>query len=176
MLRPVDIPVFLKLTLPGASEMSFQQLASEMHLSSQRFHCSYKRARLSGFFSHDAFKSVNRTALLECLSTGCGMPFRRNAAVSRAAFQPLMRQSRSKVLWGRALILLQCGRQGAGNTRSLLSIKHAPVAALKDAKILRAAEPGGCTARWPRPRANSGDERAEDEDRVYISSGQDLRA
>jgi hypothetical protein len=30
MLRPVDIAVLLKLTLQGAAEMSFQQLASDL--------------------------------------------------------------------------------------------------------------------------------------------------
>ncbi len=75
MLRPVDIPVLLKLTLPGASEMSFQRLASDLHLSSSEVHGSLKRARISGFFAHDAPKSVNRTALLEFLEHGLRYAF-----------------------------------------------------------------------------------------------------
>lgn len=60
MLRPVDIPVLLKLTLLGASEMSFQRLASDLHLSPSEVHGAVKRARLSGFFAQEAPKSVNR--------------------------------------------------------------------------------------------------------------------
>ncbi len=75
MLRPVDIPVLLKLTLPSASEMSFQQLASDLHLSSSEVHGSFKRVRISGFFAHDAPKSVNRTALLEFLEHGLRYAF-----------------------------------------------------------------------------------------------------
>jgi hypothetical protein len=45
MLRPVDIAVLLKLTLQGAAEMSFQQLASDLHLSSSEVHGSCKRSK-----------------------------------------------------------------------------------------------------------------------------------
>ena len=75
MLRPVDIPVLLKLTLPGASEMSFQRLGSDLHLSPSEVHGALKRARMSGFFAHDGPKSVNRSALLEFLEHGLRFAF-----------------------------------------------------------------------------------------------------
>ncbi len=75
MLRPVDIPVLLKLTLPGSSEMSFQQLASHLHLSSSEVHVSFKRGRLSGLFAQDEPKRVNRSALLEFLEHGLRYAF-----------------------------------------------------------------------------------------------------
>ncbi len=75
MLRPVDIPVLLKLTLPGAAEMSFQQLAADLHLSSSEVHASLKRSRLSGLLVPDAPKSVNRSALLEFLEHGLRYAF-----------------------------------------------------------------------------------------------------
>ncbi len=75
MLRLVDIPVLLKLTLPGSSEMSFQQLASDLHLSSSEVHASFKRGRLSGLFAQDEPKRVNRSALLEFLEHGLRYAF-----------------------------------------------------------------------------------------------------
>ena len=75
MLRPVDIPVLLKLTLPEASEMSFQRLASDLNLSPSEVHGAFKRARISGFFVHDAPKSVNWSALLGFLEHGLRYAF-----------------------------------------------------------------------------------------------------
>jgi hypothetical protein len=75
MLRPVDIAILLKLTLPGSSLLSFQQLASSLHLSSSEVHASFKRSRLSGLFAHDAPKSVNRSALLDFLEHGIRYAF-----------------------------------------------------------------------------------------------------
>jgi hypothetical protein len=75
MLRPVDIAVLLKLSLPGAAGSSFQQLASDLHLSSSEVHGSLKRARLSGFLQHDGAKSINRSALLEFLHHGLRYAF-----------------------------------------------------------------------------------------------------
>jgi hypothetical protein len=75
MLRPVDIAVLLKLSLPGAAGLSFQRLASDLHLSSSEVHGSFKRARLSGLLAHDGAKSVNRSALLEFLDHGLRYAF-----------------------------------------------------------------------------------------------------
>lgn len=70
MLRPIDIAVLLKLTLPGAAELSFQQLASDLHVASSEVHGAVKRARVSGLMHHDGPKKVNRSALLELLGHG----------------------------------------------------------------------------------------------------------
>lgn len=70
MLRPFDIALLLKLTLPGAAEASFQKLASELHVSSSEVHAAIKRVRTSGLLSHDGPKKVNRSALLELLGHG----------------------------------------------------------------------------------------------------------
>ena len=75
MLRSVDIAISLKLTLAGASEMSFQQLASDLHLSSSEVHAAFKRLRLSGLLAHDGSKSINRSALLEFLKHGVRYAF-----------------------------------------------------------------------------------------------------
>lgn len=70
MLRPIDIAVLLKLTLPGASELSFQKLASDLNIATSEAHGAIKRARLSGMLKPDAPKKVNRSALLELLAHG----------------------------------------------------------------------------------------------------------
>ncbi len=70
MLRPFDIALLLKLTLPGAAEASFQKLASELHVSSSEVHAAIKRVRMSGLLSHEGPKKVNRSALLELLGHG----------------------------------------------------------------------------------------------------------
>lgn len=70
MLRPLDIAVLLKLTLPGAAEMSFQNLASDLHLAGSEVHGSIKRARLSGLLQHEGSKRVNRSAFIELLEHG----------------------------------------------------------------------------------------------------------
>ena len=70
MLRPFDIAVLLKLTLPGAAESSFQKLASDLHVASSEVHGAVKRTRLSGLMQHDGPKKVNRSALLEFLGHG----------------------------------------------------------------------------------------------------------
>ena len=70
MLRPLDIAVLLKLTLPGAAESSFQKLASDLHVASSEVHGAIKRARVSGLMQHDGPKKVNRSALLELLGHG----------------------------------------------------------------------------------------------------------
>ena len=70
MLRPFDIALLLKLTLPGAAEASFQKLASELHVSSSEVHAAMKRVRISGLLSHDGPKKVNRSALVELLGHG----------------------------------------------------------------------------------------------------------
>ena len=70
MLRPFDIAVLLKLTLPGAAESSFQKLASDLHVASSEVHGAVKRARLSGLMQPDGPKQVNRSALLELLGHG----------------------------------------------------------------------------------------------------------
>jgi hypothetical protein len=56
MLCPVDIAVLLKLTLQGAAEMSFQQLASDLHLSPSEVHDSCKRSNLSRLLNHGVRK------------------------------------------------------------------------------------------------------------------------
>ena len=138
MLRPVDIPVLLKLTLPGAPEMSFQQLASDMNLSSSEVHGSFKRARLSGFFAHDASKSVNRTALLEFLEHGLRYAFpAERGDLSRGiptayAAEPL----RSAL--GQSADPPPVWPYVHGKVRGYSFVplyKHAAVAALKDAKL-----------------------------------------
>jgi len=70
MLRPLDIAVLLKLTLPGAAELSFQKLASDLHVASSEVHGSIKRAQVSGLIQHDGSKRVNRSGLLELLGHG----------------------------------------------------------------------------------------------------------
>lgn len=75
LLRPVDIAVLLKLSLPGAVGLSFQQLASDLHLSSSEVHGSFKRARLSGLLKHGGPKDINRSALLEFLDHGLRYAF-----------------------------------------------------------------------------------------------------
>ncbi len=70
MLRSFDIAVLLKLTLPGAPELSFQRLASDLHVASSEVHGAVKRARLSGLMQHDGPKRVNRSALVELLGHG----------------------------------------------------------------------------------------------------------
>jgi hypothetical protein len=75
VLRPVDIPVLLQLSLPGASEMSFQQLADALHLSTSEVHGSFQRARLSGLLVQHLPKTVNRSALLEFLQHGLRYSF-----------------------------------------------------------------------------------------------------
>ena len=70
MLRPFDIAVLLKLTLPGAADSSFQKLASDLHVASSEVHGAVKRARISGLMQHDGPKKVNRSALLELLGHG----------------------------------------------------------------------------------------------------------
>jgi hypothetical protein len=75
VLRPVDIPVLLKLTLTGMSGLSFQKLAACLHLSSSEVYSSFKRSRLSGFLAPDEPKKVNRSALLEFLEHGLRYSF-----------------------------------------------------------------------------------------------------
>jgi len=70
MLRPLDIAVLLKLTLPGASDLTFQGLAADLHLQASEVHTSFKRIRLSGLMLHDGPKRVNRSALVDLLSHG----------------------------------------------------------------------------------------------------------
>jgi hypothetical protein len=70
MLRPFDIAVMLKLTLPGAAESSFQKLASDLHVASSEVHGAIKRMRVSGLMQHDGPKRVNRSALLDLLAHG----------------------------------------------------------------------------------------------------------
>ncbi len=70
MLRSFDIAVLLKLTLPGAAELSFQKLASDLHVASSEVHGAVKRARLSGLMQHDGPKRVNRSAFLDLLGHG----------------------------------------------------------------------------------------------------------
>jgi hypothetical protein len=70
MLRPIDIAVLLKLTLSGVAEFSFQQLASDLHVSSSEVHGAVNRARVSGLMHHDGPRRVNRSALLELLGHG----------------------------------------------------------------------------------------------------------
>ena len=55
--------------------MSFQQLASVLHLSTSETHGAFKRARLSGLFAHGGPKTVNRSALLEFLEHGIRYSF-----------------------------------------------------------------------------------------------------
>lgn len=73
MLRPLDIAVLLKLTLPGAAESSFQKLASDLCVASSEVHGAVKRAALSGLMHPDKPTRGNRTALLDLL--GHGMRF-----------------------------------------------------------------------------------------------------
>ena len=75
MLRPVDIAVLLKLTLQGAAEMSFQQLASDLHLSPSEVHGSCKRSNLSRLLNQGVRKTVNRTALMQFLEHGLRYAF-----------------------------------------------------------------------------------------------------
>jgi hypothetical protein len=70
MLRSLDIAVVLKLTLPKAAELSFQELASDLCVASSEVHGAVKRARLSALMQYDGPKRVNRSALLELLSHG----------------------------------------------------------------------------------------------------------
>jgi len=70
MLRPLDIAVLLKLTLPRAAELSFQKLASDLHVASSEVHGSIKRAQVSGLIQHDGSKRVNRSGLLVSGCTG----------------------------------------------------------------------------------------------------------
>lgn len=101
MLRPVDIPVLLFLTLPGESSSSFQRLAGQMYLSASEVHNSFQRSRRSGFFSHRGPKDVNRSALFEFLEHGLrytfpaergdltrGIPTAYAAEPLRSIFQP----------------------------------------------------------------------------------------
>ncbi len=55
--------------------MSFQRLASDLHLSPSEVHGSFKRSKASGLLAHDAAKGVNRTALLEFLGHGLRYAF-----------------------------------------------------------------------------------------------------
>jgi hypothetical protein len=75
MLRPVDIAVLLKLTIQGAAEMSFQQLASDLHLSPSEVHGSCKRSNLSRLLNQGVRKTVNRTALMQFLEHGVRYAF-----------------------------------------------------------------------------------------------------
>jgi hypothetical protein len=70
MLRPLDIAVLLKLALPKAEVLSFQKLASDLHVASSEVHGAVKRARVSGLMHHNGPKRVNRSALLELLGHG----------------------------------------------------------------------------------------------------------
>ena len=75
MLRPIDIAVLPKVTLQGAAEMSFQQLASDLHLSPSEVHCSCKRSNLSRLLNQGVRKTVNRTALMQFLEHGLRYAF-----------------------------------------------------------------------------------------------------
>ncbi len=70
MLRPIDIAVVLKLTLPRSGESSFQKLASDLHIATSEVHGAVKRARFSGLIHQDGLKRVNRSAVLELLGHG----------------------------------------------------------------------------------------------------------
>ena len=75
MLRPIDIAVLPKVTLQGAAEMSFQQLASDLHLSPSEVHGSCKRSNLSRLLNQGVRKTVNRTALMQFLEHGLRYAF-----------------------------------------------------------------------------------------------------
>jgi hypothetical protein len=138
MLRPVEIPVLLKLTLPGASAMSFHQLAADLQLSSSEVHASFQRARLSGLLAREAAKSVNRTALLEFLEHGVRYAFpaergdlTRGLPTAYAA-EPLKSALQSSTdpppVWPYV--------EGKVRGYSFAPLyKHAPAAALKDEKL-----------------------------------------
>ena len=75
MLRPIDIAVLPKVTLQGAAEMSFQQLASDLHLSPSEVQGSCKRSNLSRLLNQGVRKTVNRTALMQFLEHGLRYAF-----------------------------------------------------------------------------------------------------
>jgi hypothetical protein len=138
VLRPVDIPILLKLTLPESPAMSFQQLALALNLSSSEVHASFKRARLSGFFTQDASKIVSRSALLEFLEHGLMYSFpaergnlTRGIPTAHAA-QPL------KGVLQQGTDLPPVWPYAEGKTRGYSFTplyKHAPAASLKDSKF-----------------------------------------
>lgn len=137
MLRPVDICVLLKLTLPEAGSLSFAQLASDLHLSSSEVHASIKRSRLSGLFQHSGVKALNRTALLEFLEHGLryafpaekgsltrGIPTAYAAEPLKSSFQ----KTDDVPVWPYV--------EGKIRGSSFAPLyKHAPIAALKDPKL-----------------------------------------
>jgi hypothetical protein len=138
MLRPVEIPVLLKLTLPGTSAMSFHQLAADLQLSSSEVHASLQRARLSGLLAHEAAKNVNRSGLLEFLEHGLRYAFpaergdlTRGLPTAYAA-EPLKSALQSSTdpppVWPYV--------EGKVRGYSFAPLyKHAPAAALKDEKL-----------------------------------------
>ena len=76
MLYSVDIAVLLKLSLPGASKLSFQKLAEDMNLSPSEVFASVKRASVSGLLSEYArSKVVKPVALLEFMQHGMHYAF-----------------------------------------------------------------------------------------------------
>ena len=76
MLRPVDICVLLRLTLPGSSGMAFQQLGEHLGLSSSEAHASVERAKQSNLLRVEGReKLVNRGGLLEFLEHGLSYAF-----------------------------------------------------------------------------------------------------
>jgi hypothetical protein len=138
MLRPLDIAVLLKLTLPGASEQSFQGLASDLQVQASEVHSSFKRARLSGLMDHDGQKRVNRSALIELLSHGLRYVFpavrgelTRGVPTSFAA-EPL--KSAIKSTADDAPVWPHLSGNARGYSFEPL-YKHAPAAALKDPQL-----------------------------------------
>lgn len=137
MLRPVDICVLLKLTLPEAWSLSFAQLASDLHLSSSEVHASFVRSRLSGLQRYGGVKAVHRSALLEFLEHGLryafpaekgsltrGIPTSYAAEPLKSAFQ----ESDDIPVWPYV--------EGKVRGTSFAPLyKHAPIAALKDPKL-----------------------------------------
>ena len=137
MLRPVDICVLLKLTLPEAWSLSFAQLASDLHLSSSEVHASFQRSRLSGLLQHGGMKTVNRTALLEFLAHGLkyAFPAQRGSltrgvptAYGAEPLKSALEESHDIPVWPYV--------EGKVRGSSFAPLyKHAPIAALKDQKL-----------------------------------------
>jgi hypothetical protein len=138
MLRPVDISLLLKLTLPGSSGMSFQGLASGLHLSSSEVHASFKRARLSGFIVPDKKKSVNRSALLEFLEHGLKYSFPAERGSPTRGIPTGYAAEPLKAALQQGTDLPPVWPYAGGKVRGYSFTplyKHAPAAALEDAAL-----------------------------------------
>ena len=80
VLKPLDVLVVLKLGLPGATDMSYQQLGADLGLASSAAHGAVSRARRAGLLSTlPGSRAPVTGALLEFLLHGvkyCFIPDR----------------------------------------------------------------------------------------------------